>query len=885
MAINYHNHNINTSGTITSPSGNFTTLIVNGTSVSNFNSSISGLLPTIANSGDNRILTSTGSSVGINAESNLTFDGTNLNLNNQTASTIASFDSSKNLVSLSTTTYPSLTELSYVKGVTSAIQTQIDTKAATSTTITAGSGLAGGGSLAANRTIDIGQGDGISVSADSIAVDSTVIRTTGVQTMSGAKTFSAQTVFASGTAAAPGISIIGDTDTGIAQLIRGGESANTLSLVVGGTERMRIEPGNVKILTPTDDTAEFSISNSIDRDAYIVIDGGSNTGRSAVLEGRANGVQEWYICSTRFHEDGPNNGMALNVAGSNPMTFRTNNTEKMRITSAGSVGIGTSSPQQKFVVSNAGAEGMEIIPALNSNESRIQTYNRSTSAWNKFSINCSTFELFTNGATTTIFGNASGNVGIGTSSPAAGAVVVSRSASTGAVADIPAIVLTNRNSTNATFVAGGVFSNTYRDVADPHYSAGMWFVRSPFSSNNSSSGDIVFGTGENVVQSAFPTERMRITSAGSVGIGTSSPSTKLDVFGTAGGGATIRINDGTQDLRLYTSTGIGVIGTISNSSLGFHTNNTEKMRITSGGNVGIGTTNPTEKLHIRGAGARAYIYNTTTDAVVIIQGLTPASPWLGAGKSAVQIDVDGWGGFAWQTDVTSGAKLFKLINNGGYGASESTFITINNSGQVGIGISPSTLLHLNSLGVLRLQTGSVTMDCTPTAGATDSFVWNTSANAAYRWSMNGTERMRIESDGKLYAYNTYGTTVGATNRDLFIDSGGLIGYVSSIRASKTNITTIDNVSWLRDLTPVSFFYRRRNEDGTYSDEPDGTLDYGLIAEDVEVVAPELCFYDIIDDNPELRGVHYSKLITPMLKYIQQLEDRIASLETRLGDNV
>lgn len=208
-------------------------------------------------------------------------------------------------------------------------------------------------------------------------------------------------------------------------------------------------------------------------------------------------------------------------------------------------------------------------------------------------------------------------------------------------------------------------------------------------------------------------------------------------------------------------------------------------------------------------------------------------------------------------------------------------VRVDASGNVGIGISPSTLLHLNSLGVLRLQTGSVTMDCTPTAGATDSFVWNTSANAAYRWSMNGTERMRIESDGKLYAYNTYGTTVGATNRDLFIDSGGLIGYVSSIRASKTGITAIDDVSWLRDLTPVSFHYRKRNADGTYSDEPDGTLDYGLIAEDVEPVAPELCFYDVVDGEPQLRGVHYSKLITPMLRYIQQLEARIAALEERI----
>lgn len=46
----------------------------------NFNSGVSGLLPAIANSGDNRVLTSTGSSFGINAENNLTFDGSILSI-------------------------------------------------------------------------------------------------------------------------------------------------------------------------------------------------------------------------------------------------------------------------------------------------------------------------------------------------------------------------------------------------------------------------------------------------------------------------------------------------------------------------------------------------------------------------------------------------------------------------------------------------------------------------------------------------------------------------------------------------------------------------------------------------------------------------------------
>lgn len=50
-------------------------------------------------------------------------------LSSETASTIASFDASKNIKSLDTATYPSLSELAHVKGATSAFQTQINTKA------------------------------------------------------------------------------------------------------------------------------------------------------------------------------------------------------------------------------------------------------------------------------------------------------------------------------------------------------------------------------------------------------------------------------------------------------------------------------------------------------------------------------------------------------------------------------------------------------------------------------------------------------------------------------------------------------------------------------------------------------------------------------------
>jgi hypothetical protein len=78
--------------------------------------------------------------------------------------------------------------------------------------------------------------------------------------------------------------------------------------------------------------------------------------------------------------------------------------------------------------------------------------------------------------------------------------------------------LRNKNNTNATTVVGGILSDTYRDVADPHYSAGIWFIREPFSGNASTAGSIVFGTGSNVSGNTLPTERMRISSDGAVSI-------------------------------------------------------------------------------------------------------------------------------------------------------------------------------------------------------------------------------------------------------------------------------------------------------------------------------------------------------------------------------
>jgi hypothetical protein len=74
----------------------------------------------------------TGFDIKATVKADGTFAGTGLNASGQTINTIASFDANKNVVSLSTATYPSLTELALLKGVSgSSVQTQLDGKQAT----------------------------------------------------------------------------------------------------------------------------------------------------------------------------------------------------------------------------------------------------------------------------------------------------------------------------------------------------------------------------------------------------------------------------------------------------------------------------------------------------------------------------------------------------------------------------------------------------------------------------------------------------------------------------------------------------------------------------------------------------------------------------------
>lgn len=191
---------------------------------------------------------------GAGGGNNATFyDG--VKLDSQTADRILGTDASKNITALDTATYPSLTELSYVKGVTSAIQTQIDGKVPTSRTLTI-NGTAYDLSADRSWTVSATPGgsdtqvqfnDGGSFGGDSGLVFNKTddILTVGARLRTG-----------NGTALLPALSSSADTNTGIYW-----SGADDLIFSTNGTARVSINNVGTTVFIPNG-TQTLSISST-----------------------------------------------------------------------------------------------------------------------------------------------------------------------------------------------------------------------------------------------------------------------------------------------------------------------------------------------------------------------------------------------------------------------------------------------------------------------------------------------------------------------------------------------------------------------------------------------------------------------------------------------
>jgi len=527
------------------------------------------------------------------------------------------------------------------------------------------------------------------------------------------------------------------------------------------TERMIIRyDGNVGIGTSSP-LGTLQVRKDQTSDNAIIVSNagtpGANTTMSFVLQ-ESDTPQGWF----RRYRDGT---AKTEIGFTNDLTFTSNivsgATERMRITQAGNVGIGTSSPATKLEV--AGGQ----FRIFESGNTALKTYTANPGGFivsyqsDAGSPFTKTLDIVANGDGTVpanmrflakangastpvermrIEGN--GNVGIGTTSPAEKLEVNGN------------IQIQNTNGLKSK-LANGTQKNLLSVNADDTIALG-----------DGSSGYTALRF--------FPggSEAMRITSAGNVGIGTASPLAPLQV-GTpdatqyqraikVGNGTTTNTSGTYLDFPSATTDNLGSRigggreGLGGASFIRFDTTNsssvvTERMRILGNGNVGIGTSAPNATLEV-----------STTNPI--------NQRWSRGSPSSFYLDL--------KQTITSGNVRwnFSQVNNGvAYDD-----VLVLDTGKVGIGTTtPGAKLHINGATILS---GAVS------GGDTFLQIKNTTTNIALLGSEASMFGGATSSDVGLFVYgnNKLSLSTNATRR-LVIDGAGNVGIGTTTPSEKLSV--------------------------------------------------------------------------------------------------
>jgi hypothetical protein len=416
--------------------------------------------------------------------------------------------------------------------------------------------------------------------------------------------------------------------------------------------------------------------------------------------------------------------------------------------------------------------------------------------------------------------DASGNLGIGTSSPTV----------------IGGYIAQTINGTSGSFTEYRENNSNTLRVGTDGGNGGFVFTQSTL--------PVRFGTNG--------VERVRITSTGLVGIGTSAPTSNggsaaglVHIHGAASGAWAINhYTNGTTGANAADGLIVGSIGAdayiynYENSPIIFATNSAERMRLDSSGNLGIGTSSPAQRLDVTGAGNSVQ----ARFGAVAGRGLTIGTAVIAGTNDA---------GVIFNAPITEGTLIFQTnsterarITSGGALLVGAT----SNFGAADDRLQVDTATASARSGIFRNNTST-----TDTVG-----VWNSATTGD-----NLFIQFYTEAGASVRGSITY-------NR-----AGGLVAYnVTSDYRAKDIIGPVQDSGAIIDALKV---YEGQMKGATQSRPM-------LIAHEAQEHAPYAVTgeKDAVneDGTPKYQQMDVSALVPLLLAEIQSLRARVAQLETK-----
>ncbi|MFV8251284.1 tail fiber domain-containing protein [Bdellovibrio bacteriovorus] len=403
---------------------------------------------------------------------------------------------------------------------------------------------------------------------------------------------------------------------------------------------------------------------------------------------------------------------------------------------------------------------------------------------------------------------------------------------------------------------------------------------------------------------ASRSERMRLHSNGNVGIGQTSPSyklhvgnntdatngiavsgssvTSLDLLNSSFGGLWIGVNFSGSAVNGIPANGMGM--SVGNSPIIFATGGTraERMRISNVGNVGIGVTNPAQKLDVSGGTIKAGSATATSGSLILVDNyssgnLTTFGTEYSSGSPVIGYGVSAAGAVGSFVSSSSGANLYRAaINAGGFDGirfytsdlqtvtagnaiTVSERMRISNTGNVGIGTNnPSYPLHVSGTGYIH--DGSSYLEF---LSRSDSALNVNNSHATKR----GLTIHHTNSASHIAQF--YHCPGGTCTQKLYVDYtgnmwiAGTLTEASDARLKRDIQILPDSLEKILGLTGYTYYWK---------DPVNKEKQIGLIAQEVEKVFPEA----VRTDKDGSKSVAYQKLVAPVINSIKELYQIVIS---------